>query len=136
FAIAAAAMLIAGLTLLPSLFAVVGRRAFWPVIPKVGDAAAEEKPTIWSRVAQTVTKRPVWFLVPILLLLAAGSFYSTKANETYDLIASFPEDLSSRVGYERLSDAYAEGNLAPATILIESQEKIEREQLMQAIEEL
>ena len=37
FAIAAGAMLIAGLTLLPALFAVIGRKAFWPVIPKYGD---------------------------------------------------------------------------------------------------
>ena len=36
FAIAAIAMLIAGLTLLPALFALIGRKAFWPVIPKYG----------------------------------------------------------------------------------------------------
>ena len=37
FAIAAIAMLIAGLTLLPALFALIGRKAFWPVIPKYGE---------------------------------------------------------------------------------------------------
>ena len=42
FAIAAIAMLIAGLTLLPALFALIGRKAFWPVIPKFGDVSRRQ----------------------------------------------------------------------------------------------
>lgn len=37
FTIAVVFILIAGLTLIPALFALLGRRAFWPSIPKVGD---------------------------------------------------------------------------------------------------
>lgn len=132
FIIAAAAMLIAGLTLLPALFAVVGRKAFWPVIPKVGEASVE-KSTLWRKVANVVTTKPWVFVVPILLLLVAGSWNMTNTKESYDLIASFPEDLSSRVGYERLSDSYGPGNLAPATLLIESDSSIGREELEKAI---
>ncbi|MBO1912589.1 MMPL family transporter, partial [Microvirga sp. 3-52] len=116
FAIAAGVMLIAGLTLLPALFALIDRRAFWPVIPKFGEEKIEKK-TIWGKVAEKVTKRPVLFSIPITLLLLLGAWNVTNLEESYDLIESFPEDLSSRVGYERLADSFSPGSLAPGTLL-------------------
>src|SRR5699024_9664445 len=37
FSVAVVVILIAGLTLIPSIFALMGRKAFWPFIPKVND---------------------------------------------------------------------------------------------------
>ncbi len=135
FAIAAAFMLIAGLTLLPALFALTGRKAFWPVIPKYGDEKAEKK-TIWGKMADKVTKRPLAFLIPIALLLTLAGWNMTKLEESYDLIASFPEDLSSRIGYEQLREDFSEGSLAPGTLLFVSDQKLEMQGLQSAIEEL
>lgn len=135
FAIAAAAMLIAGLTLLPALFAVIGRRAFWPVIPKYGEATVEKK-TIWGKVAAVVTKKPLQFMIPILLLLVLGAWNMTNMKESYDLIASFPEDLSSRVGYERLGKDFSEGSLAPGTLLFVSDNELGMEELQTVIERI
>ena len=133
FAIAAGVMLIAGLTLLPALFALIGRKAFWPVIPKFGEKVIEKK-TIWGTVAKKVTKRPVLFLIPITLLLLLGSWNITNLDESYDLIDSFPEDLSSRVGYERLADSFSPGSLAPGTLLFVSEKELGMEELQKAIE--
>ena len=135
FAIAAIAMLIAGLTLLPALFALIGRKAFWPVIPKFGDVQ-EDRQSIWGKVANKVTKRPVMYLVPILLLLLIGTWNVTNMKESYDLIESFPEDLSSRVGYERLSESFSEGSLAPSTLLFVSDQELGMEETRLAIEKL
>ncbi|WP_432363029.1 MMPL family transporter [Sporosarcina sp. UB5] len=135
FAIAAGAMLIAGLTLLPALFAVIGRKAFWPVIPKYGEATVEKK-TIWGKVAAIVTKKPWQFLTPILLLLALGAWNMTNVKESYDLIASFPEDLSSRVGYERLGEDFSKGSLAPGTLLFVSENELGMEGLRAAIDQI
>jgi putative drug exporter of the RND superfamily len=135
FAIAAIAMLIAGLTLLPALFALIGRKAFWPVIPKFGDVQ-EDRQSIWGKVANKVTKRPVMYLVPILLLLVIGTWNVTNMKESYDLIESFPEDLSSRVGYERLSESFSEGSLAPSTLLFVSDQELGMEETRLAIEKL
>lgn len=126
FVIAAATMLIAGLTLLPALFAVIGRKAFWPVIPKYGEEIKEKK-TIWGSVASTVTKHPMAFMIPITLLLLLGTWNITNMKESYDLIESFPEDLSSRVGYERLSDSFSAGSLAPGTLLLVSDEELDEQ---------
>lgn len=135
FVIAAGTMLIAGLTLLPALFAVIGRKAFWPVIPKYGEKEKEKK-TMWAKVAHTVTKRPKLFMIPITFLLLLGTWNVTNMKETFDLIESFPEDLSSRVGYERLSDSFSPGSLAPSTLLIVSENELDEASLKQAIEKI
>lgn len=135
FAIAAGAMLIAGLTLLPALFALIGRKAFWPIIPKYGDDVVE-KSTIWGTVAKVVTKKPILFLVPITLLLIVGAWNVTTMEESYDLIESFPEDLSSRVGYERLGESFSEGSLAPGTLLFVSNEEVDMEELQTVMDKI
>ncbi len=135
FAIAAGAMLIAGLTLLPALFAVIGRKAFWPLIPKYGEETVEKK-TIWGKVAAVVTKRPWQFMVPILLLLALGAWNMTNMKESYDLIASFPEDLSSREGYERLGEDFSKGSLAPGTLLFVTESEFGMEEMRTVIERI
>ncbi len=47
--------LIAGLTLMPALLALLGRRAFWPRVPKQGD---ETRHRSWERVAAWVAAGP------------------------------------------------------------------------------
>ena len=135
FAIAAGAMLIAGLTLLPALFALIGRKAFWPVIPKFGEETKDKK-TVWGKVANKVTKRPVLFMIPITLLLLLGAWNVTNMEESYDLIESFPEDLSSRVGYDRLSDSFSAGSLAPGTLLFVSEKELKVEELEPIIDKI
>lgn len=135
FAIAAGAMLIAGLTLLPALFALIGRKAFWPIIPKYGDETIEKK-TVWGKVANVVTKKPLLFMIPIMLLLLLGAWNVTNIDESYDMIESFPEDLSSRIGYDHLGKSFSQGSLAPGTLLFVSDEKLDMEKLMTVVEEI
>ena len=135
FVIAAAAMLIAGLTLLPALFALIGRKAFWPVIPKYGEVTKDKK-TIWGKIAKNVTERPFVFMIPITLLLFLGAWNVTNMEESYDLIDSFPEDLSSRVGYERLSDSFSAGSLAPGTLLFVSDQQLKADDIQPIIDKI
>src|SRR5699024_11835552 len=60
----------------------------------------------------------------------------TNMKESYDLIDSFPEDLSSRVGYDRVGESFSSGSLAPGTLLITSKEALQPEALEKAIENL
>ncbi|MBO1911455.1 MMPL family transporter, partial [Microvirga sp. 3-52] len=92
-----------------------------------------EKKTIWGKVAEKVTKRPVLFSIPITLLLLLGAWNVTNLEESYDLIESFPEDLSSRVGYERLADSFSPGSLAPGTLLFVSEQELNMEDLQTVI---
>ncbi len=67
-----AVMLLVGLTLLPALLAILGRRAFWPSKVRRGD----QREGIWGKVAGTLVRRPkLTLLVGVVLFLglAAGA---------------------------------------------------------------
>ncbi|GAB3804850.1 MMPL family transporter [Virgibacillus kimchii] len=123
FAIAVAVMVPAGLTLLPALIVVTGRAAFWPLKQNTST-----KPLpIWPKIAKTVNTHPRRIITGVLLLFSLGiiSFFNMTYN--YDLLDSFPDDLTSKEGYDVLSDAFSPGELAPNTVLIESDTPLEEE---------
>ncbi|MFC4408811.1 MMPL family transporter [Chungangia koreensis] len=132
FAIAVIVMLAGGLTLLPALFAIAGRKSFWPMIPKVGQEE-KKKSSLWEKVSQLVTKRPLAVSIPLIVLLLVSCLAMFNIKFSFNLLDSYPEDLSSKVGYEQLSESFSEGEVAPSTLLIESDEKIERETLQSLI---
>lgn len=109
--------LIAGLTLMPALLAVLGRRAFWPRVPRTGD---ETRRRTWERVAERVAaapKRAAVVVAAILVVLAMGClFYSPRFSFTED----FLKDMPSKQGYALLEKHFPKGSLAPTTVLIQA----------------
>src|SRR5690625_473427 len=124
FSMAVVVILIAGLTLIPSIFALMGRRAFWPFIPKV-EESPERKKGFWYKVSRIVVKRPTLMAGILLIVLLAGVFNLTTMKFNFNLMGSFPEDISSRKGFEILADHYPPGQLAPVDVLLQSDEEIE-----------
>ncbi|WP_404469701.1 MMPL family transporter [Sutcliffiella horikoshii] len=120
FTITIAIVLVAGLTLIPALFTIFGRRAFWPFIPKVGEETLE-KNRFWGKVGVFVTKKPVLAggLVLVFLLLNASQLLN--ANYSYNIIQSFPEEMKSRIGFEQLEEKFPAGELAPVNVLVEKE---------------
>jgi RND superfamily putative drug exporter len=60
-AIGVAVALAAGLTLLPALLTIAGRRGFWPrrgTVEPVGEATAGERVGLWRRLGERVLQRP------------------------------------------------------------------------------
>ena len=123
FSVAIVFILLAGLTLIPSIFALLGRKAFWPSIPKVKESTKARK-GIWAKVSKLVTKRPFGLAVTLLVVLLIGAFNVLGMNFSFNLMKSFPEDLSSRQGFELLEEHYPAGELAPVTIILRSDEEI------------
>jgi RND superfamily putative drug exporter len=109
--------LIAGLTLMPALLALLGRRAFWPRVPKQGEATRHRT---WERVAERVAaapKRAATVVAAILVVLALGClFYSPRFSFTEDFLTSMP----SSEGYTLLEKHFPKGALAPTTVLIKA----------------
>ncbi|HLR64897.1 MAG TPA: MMPL family transporter [Pseudogracilibacillus sp.] len=124
FSVAVVVILIAGLTLIPSVFSLMGRRAFWPFIPKVNEGT-KEKRTLWEKISRFVSRRPAVIATSLIIVFLSGAVYFTTVNFSYNLLKSFPEDVSSRVGFELLEDHYPEGQLAPVTVLLENEGPIE-----------
>ncbi|WP_419393059.1 MMPL family transporter [Cytobacillus praedii] len=120
FSVAVVVILIAGLTLIPSIFAIMGRKAFWPFVPKV--EKGEEKTThgIWPAISKQVMKRPALLGGTLLIVLLIGLFNFTSIQYSFNLLKSFPENMPSRQGFELLEENYPAGQLAPVTVLIKS----------------
>ena len=109
--------LIAGLTLMPALLALLGRRAFWPRRPKLGDATEHRT---WQRIGERVAaapKRAAALVAVILVVLALGCLlYSPRFSFTED----FLKDMPSKQGYALLERHFPKGSLAPTTVLIKA----------------
>ncbi len=111
--------LIAGLTLMPALLALLGRRAFWPRVPRRGDA---DEHRTWRRVAESVAaapRRSAAVVAALLVVLACGVLlYSPRFSFTED----FLKDMPSKQGYALLERHFPKGALAPTTVLIKAPE--------------
>lgn len=109
--------LIAGLTLMPALLALLGRRAFWPRVPKLGAATQHRT---WQRIAERVAagpQRAAALVAVVLVLLALGClFYSPRFSFTEDFLKNMP----SKEGYALLEKHFPKGSLAPTTVLIKA----------------
>ena len=107
--------LIAALTLMPALLALLGRRAFWPRVPKAGDVIEHRR---WEGIARFVARGPrraALGVIAILGVLALGAlFYAPRFSFTED----FLKDMPSKQGYALLEQHFPRGALAPTTVLV------------------
>lgn len=128
FSIALVLILLGGLTLLPALYVLVGRKAFWPSLPKVDDQTPA-KAAIWSRLGNMVVKNPVKSGVFVLIPLVAIALNTLNITYSFNLTKSFPDDIQSRQGYEILEQNFSPGELAPTTLIVESDGELRKEEL-------
>ncbi len=117
FSVAVIVILLAGLTLVPALFAIAGRRGFWPFIPRLTDLPAPSS-RFWTRVGRVATNKPAITAGIIGLLLLAFSVNAVGMKYSFNIMGSFPKDMSSRLGFELLAKHYPPGQLAPVTVLL------------------
>ncbi|MFJ2034336.1 MMPL family transporter [Streptosporangium sp. NPDC087985] len=116
-ALGVAIMVCAGLTLLPAVLTALGRRAFWPAIPRL-DPEPAPAVTFWGRVAGLVNARPRVIAVAITALLAAGALASIGGRPALDFSESFREAPDSVRGQQVIRDHFIPGRAAPLRIVV------------------
>ena len=121
-------IMLASITLVPALFALFGRKAFWPKVPKYGEAK-EVKHGIWGPVAKFVVNKPGLSggIVAIIMVVTALNVFNLDYE--FDQVKSFPKDLPSREGYEIVEAEFDKGALAPTSILFESDNALTEENI-------
>ncbi len=118
FALGIATTLLAGLTLLPAVLAIVGRRAFWPSIPRAEEADAGASGGVWRRTGERVARRPGVVLVTTtaaLVLAAAGNAVGLPG---LSLGSGFRGSVESVAGLEALARSLPAGEVAPTDVLV------------------
>jgi len=117
-AIGIVASLIATLTFLPSMLALLGRSAFWPFRPKHGTEA--HRPTgLWNRVAAAVGRKPraTWVLTTLVLLVGVAFVPQLKA-EGVPQTDLFLDEVESVTGQDVVSRHFAGGTGSPVVIVV------------------
>ncbi|MGM9948537.1 MAG: MMPL family transporter [Lysinibacillus sp.] len=128
FGMAMFIIMLASVTLVPALFTLFGRKAFWPKVPKYGEQK-EVKHGIWGAVAKFVVNKPGLSggLVAIFMLITALNVFNLDFE--FNSVKNFPEDLPSRVGYEIVEEKFNKGDLAQTTVILEDEEALTEEDI-------
>jgi putative drug exporter of the RND superfamily len=107
---------LAALTLLPALLALFGQHLDRLAIRRVSPRSAAEGP--WARLARRVMQRPLAVFIPTLafLLLLGSPFLHVRFNAPDASI--LPPDVPSRAAFDRLREAFGEGEFAPIVVAI------------------
>jgi len=113
-AVGVAAILLAGLTLLPALLAIFGTTVFWPTKPQ----ARAHKEGLWGRVASRLVRRPVWTLsvgVAALVILSVGVLFLKDAG--FDASVSAPAGSSAATGNAAIAAHFPEQTANPTNLI-------------------
>ncbi len=113
-AVGVAVMLALGLTLLPALLAILGRRAFWPRIPKPG----KQKQGVWAKLAAGLVKHPGATLaagIIIFLALAIGAL-GYKASG-FGGATTAPAGSSAAAGNAAINRHFPQSSTNPANLV-------------------
>jgi putative drug exporter of the RND superfamily len=122
-AIAVFTAMVAGLTLLPTLLTIFGRRGFWPrrsVVEYDPAHAAEEHRGLWRRFGDRVLERPAAALLVTGVVFIAGAFGLLAYKVDYSTTSFFKHSVEAVEGFDVLRSAFPAGTLAPTTVLVES----------------
>src|SRR4051794_1216944 len=112
---------VAGLTLLPALLTIFGRRGFWPRKRTVAydpDHRIEERPGFWRRLGDTVVRRPGPAFAVTALVMAVGALGVFAYKEDFSSTGVFKKKTESVEGYKVLTRTFPKGLLSPTVVLI------------------
>jgi RND superfamily putative drug exporter len=113
-ALGMAVTVLAGLTLLPALLSVLGRRVFWPALR----ADAPRGVGVWARVARLVERRPAAVAVAVTGILVAGALGNLGGRENLDFTQAFRDDPDSVEGVREIRDSFPPGRTAPLELVM------------------
>jgi putative drug exporter of the RND superfamily len=129
--------MLAGLTLLPAMLTIFGRRGFWPrrrTVEYDPDHATKIKVGAWRRFGDRVLRRPGPALAVSLAVFVTGALGLLAYKVDYSATTFFKKSVESVDGFVLLEDAFPPGVLAPMTMLVESDSgRVDQAQIDSAI---
>jgi RND superfamily putative drug exporter len=126
-AVAVALMLLAALTLIPALLALIGPRVFWP------SRSWQRTPRapVFGRLGRLVAARPVVVALAsgaVVVALAAGVL---GFRQNYDFVSQLPSDTESRRAFTDLQSGFPAGALNPTQVYVRGDQPLDQATLQQ-----
>nr|MBA2753626.1 MMPL family transporter [Chloroflexia bacterium] len=119
---------VATLTLIPAVIALLGDKLDWPRRPRY-DAAMAAKQAAWDRetvhggfwgtITRVVMGRPIISLVLAVAFLVLCSLPYFDLNAGFNFASSLPEDLESKAAFDILDAEFSAGLISPVEIVVE-----------------
>ncbi|WP_411575742.1 MMPL family transporter [Streptomyces mutabilis] len=108
--------LAAMLTLLPAILVLLGRRVFWPLVPRYGSTPKARR-SLFNAMGSSAERRPLAVLVGGALLLGALALGSLNLPGTLKQEDSFTSKPEAIAAMETLAAAYPERGTQPITVI-------------------
>jgi putative drug exporter of the RND superfamily len=124
-AIGVACGMVGGLTLLPALLTIFGRRGFWPrrsTVEYDPEGTSLARQGIWRRIGDRVLRRPGPALAVTVVAFVAGALGLIAYKVDYSTTTFFKKSVESVEGFRLLEEAFPAGLLYPTTVLVESED--------------
>ncbi len=115
--ICVAVMMLAALTLVPALLAIIGEKVFWPSKAWMIKA---EKPTISKKIGGLIARRPGIVTATVIIFLVVLAAFSTTFKSDFSSFSQPPKGTPSAAAYNQLTAAYPAGTLNPTQVYVKS----------------
>jgi RND superfamily putative drug exporter len=106
------------LTALPAALLVVGRRAFWPSIPRAGQATDHTQRGLFATLARRIPGRARVLWVGSTVVLVVLALGLTGIDPTLTQQQQFTDQVEAVTGQELLNEGFPAGTTAPASVLV------------------
>lgn len=105
---------VALLTVVPALLMGLGPRVFWPLKPVVGGEVAGGG--TWARMADTVTRQPLWAVIPGVALAVLAFLGSGPLS--FNEIQQLPQNQPSVQAFAWIEHGFGGGEVLPLNVVI------------------
>jgi RND superfamily putative drug exporter len=119
-------MMLAALTLVPALVAIVGQKVFWP---SKAWKSKSLNPSISKKIGGAVARRPLATAGIVVVLLLTLSAFALGYKSDFSSFSKPPAGTQSAAGYNDLLAAFPAGVTDPAQVYVDSHTKLTLEQL-------
>ena len=117
---------LSGLTFIPAMLSLLGRKAYWP--SKIAINQNEDHQPMpygfWAYVGRMVSKRPLFTALSSTILLIVMSSGVITMKPSFDLMASLPSSAESVRGYKVMQESFPAGSVSPTTIYVSLNENV------------
>jgi len=115
--ICVAVMLVAALTLVPALVAIIGERVFWP---SKAWKEAPQKASFTKRMGALVAKRPGAVTAAVVIVLGIIGAFAVAYKADFSSFSEPPAGTQSASAYDQLTSSFPPGILTPTQIYVTS----------------
>ncbi len=119
-------MMLAALTLIPALVAVVQEKVFWP---SKAWKSKSLNPTFSKKIGGMIARHPARMVGAVLVLLIALGVSALGYKPDFSSFSQPPKNTESATGYNELVSAFPAGVLEPTQIYITSTSKLNRKEI-------